>query len=33
MMKGALVVEIRECRNSQEEDLHSLPCSFFFWRG
>jgi hypothetical protein len=29
-MKDALVVEIRECQNSWEEDLHSLPCSFSF---
>jgi hypothetical protein len=32
-MKDALVVEIRECQNSREEDLHSLPCSFSFRRG
>jgi hypothetical protein len=32
-MKNALVVESRECRNSREEDLHSLPCIFSFWGG
>jgi hypothetical protein len=26
----ALVVEIREYRDSQEEDLHGLPCSISF---
>jgi hypothetical protein len=26
----ALVVEIREYRDSREEDLHSLSCSFSF---
>jgi hypothetical protein len=30
MMKDALVREFRECQNSREEDLHSLPCSFSF---
>jgi hypothetical protein len=30
MMKDALVVEIRGCRNSREEDLHSIPCIFSF---
>jgi hypothetical protein len=29
-MKDALVGEFIECRNSREEDLHSLPCSFSF---
>jgi hypothetical protein len=30
MMNDALVVEIREYRDSQEEDLHGLPCSISF---
>jgi hypothetical protein len=30
MMKDAFVVEIREYRDSQEEDLHGFPCSFSF---
>jgi hypothetical protein len=30
MMKDALATEIRECQNSQEEDLHNFPCSFPF---
>jgi hypothetical protein len=29
-MKVALIVEIRECRNSQEADLRGFPYSFFF---
>jgi hypothetical protein len=29
-MKDALVVEIREYRDSQEDDLHGFPCSFSF---
>jgi hypothetical protein len=29
-MKDALVTEIRECRNSQEEDIRGFPCSFPF---
>jgi hypothetical protein len=30
MIKDALVVEIRECWNCREEDLHGFPCSFSF---
>jgi hypothetical protein len=29
-MKDALIVEIRECRNSREGDLHGFPYSFSF---
>jgi hypothetical protein len=29
-MKDTWVVEIREYQNSQEEDLHSFPCSLSF---
>jgi hypothetical protein len=30
MMKDAFVMETREYQDSQEEDLHGLPCSFSF---
>jgi hypothetical protein len=30
MMKDVLVVEIRGCQNSREEDLRDFPCSVFF---
>jgi hypothetical protein len=29
-MKDALVVEIREYRDSQEDEHHGFPCSFSF---
>jgi hypothetical protein len=30
MMKDALVAKIRGYRDSQEDDCHGFPCSFYF---